>query len=350
MRPHAMLVVWLALVATMPIAGSAHHRPGRVCNIEAIFPGEEEFTVRQSSRQDRAGVLIVPVTLRLMLLQEGPSRSADTEDEHARTCVMCARKKLQEACVCGSMNLSDSCKVLCSNCRTLCARQLLEGALESPWFDIDQGNVNKIWHLANIQFDLQFVERCRYGIQDVREHKQITFLRTPRWDQPETRERDIRRLRLVNARFGRSGFRGMTLYAWPSLDGNESGHGLSLQSCFSDTGGVWLTAGAFAREPHETSGPDKSVVAHIVAHEIGHVLGLPHMCTDPKSTTLDMRPCDSADRWSLMADTVWNPTFFNYDRYRDRRALSAVEIGTAQRMVRRLLSPSTMEDWNARTH
>jgi hypothetical protein len=130
-----------------------------------------------------------------------------------------------------------------------------------------RGPVNELWLPAGIQFYLHRAERCAY-------------LRTAFPDLGDDRiprpfMDDLTAFRDVNDRYNARDVVGVDLYVWPRIDG-VSGFATASQTRgdFPGPGALWT---------HQLVVGSQDFV--VVAHELGHFLGLAHSCKAPGSTT-----------------------------------------------------------------
>lgn len=144
------------------------------------------------------------------------------------------------------------------------------------WFedlfgDAPQGAVNKTWLPANIQFYVYRAERCS-NVGTILPDLADNRIRRPTMD-------DLTAFRDVNDRYNARDVLGVDLYVWPRIDGASGFGAASLtRGQFPGPGAVWT---------HQLVVENKDFT--LVAHELGHFLGLEHFCKGPGSTTVDPR-------------------------------------------------------------
>ena len=129
------------------------------------------------------------------------------------------------------------------------------------------GDVNRLWLPARIQFHLHRAERCAYR------RGAVADLGDDRIPRPVMD--DLRLFRAVNDRYNARDVLGVDLYVWPRID-RVSGFSIASQTrgAFPGPGAVWT---------HQLVVGSKDFL--VVAHELGHFLGLTHSCKGPGSTT-----------------------------------------------------------------
>ena len=134
-----------------------------------------------------------------------------------------------------------------------------------------RGDVNRLWLPARIQFYLHRAERCAY--------RRSVFPDLGDDRVPRPVMDDLRLFRDVNDRYNARDVLGVDLYVWPRIDG-VSGFSVASQTRaeFPGPGAVWT---------HQLVVGSKDFL--VVAHELGHFLGLTHSCKGPGSTTADPR-------------------------------------------------------------
>lgn len=131
------------------------------------------------------------------------------------------------------------------------------------------GTVNQTWLPASIQFYVFRAERCSYmptAFPDLGGDR----IRRPTMD-------DLSTFRDVNDRYNARDVLGVDLYVWPRIDGISGFGAASLtRGQFPGPGAVWT---------HQLVVENRDFT--LVAHELGHFLGLEHFCKGPGSTTAD---------------------------------------------------------------
>jgi hypothetical protein len=144
------------------------------------------------------------------------------------------------------------------------------------WFeelfgDPPRGTVNQIWLPANVQFYVFRAERCSY-LRTAFPNLSGDRIRRPTMD-------DLSAFRDVNDRYNARDVSGVDLYVWPRIDGASGFGAASLtRGEFPGPGAVWT---------HQLVVENRDFT--LIAHELGHFLGLEHFCKGPGSTTADPR-------------------------------------------------------------
>lgn len=168
-----------------------------------------------------------------------------------------------------------------NNSQVLEVADLLPGLLAGEGSPLYQKSVNFIWKVADVAFSLAGHDTCPYTAKDIHaEDNEVP-------GECHPAEQDPALFRALQRKFGHAGFRGLQVYVWWNL---QAGGGCGLANRRpaphgrlggeSSPGAVFLEAialvGELADRPNEL----------LMAHEIGHFLGLLH--PDP--------PVDSASK------------------------------------------------------
>lgn len=152
--------------------------------------------------------------------------------------------------------------------------QWFEGLFRDP----AQGAVNQMWLAAGIQFYVYRAERCAY-LRTAFPNMGDDRIPRPTMD-------DLRAFRDVNDRYNARDVLGVDLYVWPRIDGISGFGAASLtRGEFPGPGAVWT---------HQLVVANTDFV--LVAHELGHFLGLEHSCKAPGSTTADPQKDPDKDK------------------------------------------------------
>lgn len=141
------------------------------------------------------------------------------------------------------------------------------------------GTVNAIWRQASVRLYLHGFERCDIRFEDfgLEENANAEV------DSPARSAEGKERFRRINQRYNTPGFRGVDLYVWPGIT-SEGGYGdrwLDAKERLR-AGAAWIDTDCVDNNPRDCD--------LLLAHEIGHFLGLCHSCTlgDP----IPRVPCD----------------------------------------------------------
>lgn len=141
---------------------------------------------------------------------------------------------------------------------------------EDLFADPPQGAVNQTWLPASIQFYVHRAERCQY---------RRTAPRNLSDRIPRPTMDDLSLFRDVNDRYNARDVLGVDLYVWPRIVGASGFAAAPLtRGEFPGPGAVWT---------HQLVVENRDFT--LVAHELGHFLGLEHFCKGLGSTTADPR-------------------------------------------------------------
>ena len=143
--------------------------------------------------------------------------------------------------------------------------------------DSSSGAVNAIWRQAKIRLSLHRAEACDY------DPAAFDVESGAREEIPSPMAGDFGRrvFNKINAAFNSTATPGVDLYLWTDIRAGLVGYGAShRRSAPPRTGGVWVDKGCV-----ETLG---ARCPALVAHEIGHFLGLCHSC---ENSITNSGPC-----------------------------------------------------------
>lgn len=149
-------------------------------------------------------------------------------------------------------------------------------------------SVNRIWAAAGVRLDVELVEHCRYPdrylSQETSSSGTELVLRMPdpaamRNDPPDQQHERIDRYLEINQRYGR--LRKLNLYVWDNLSERGWGYGESPRRnrIEVEERRLYPLATAWYRGEIDCDLPKPAMhCQNIFAHELGHAMGLKHVC------------------------------------------------------------------------
>jgi hypothetical protein len=197
-------------------------------------------------------------------------------------------------------------------------------------------SVNRIWAPAGIVFVLYRVEDCEYSLVDFAadQAEADRASRATEEVMPSPVDDCQARFRWINGAYNSSVVRGVDVYVWWKLD-RSSGYGaphLQAQMA-SGLGAVWIDGCAGVP------------CGHLLAHELGHFLGLCHTCASPLLSACRSGRCDDATL-TACSDPPTDGLLMRADNPRTDEAGSPLvrftvgEVRTARRYaLQRILTP-----------
>jgi Metallo-peptidase family M12B Reprolysin-like len=177
--------------------------------------------------------------------------------------------------------------------------------------------VNTIWRQAKIRLALHRAEECDYNPADfeiVSGDKELT-------PSPMAGSFGPRMFNAISRTFNAPDVPGLDLYLWMDIKAGLVGYGASHRASDHRIGAAWVDKGCVT-----TLGPRCPV---LVAHEIGHFLGLCHSC---ENTFTDSGTCTVClPEGTAAAPACGDPENFLMRAWFDGTGLTKCEIGQARR-------------------
>lgn len=151
-----------------------------------------------------------------------------------------------------------------------------EHVIEKLFGDASGNTVNAIWRQAKIRLSLHRAEECDYDPAD------FDIESAAREDTPSPMSGQFggRVFNKINTAFNSTATPGVDLYLWMDIRAGLVGYGASHRRAPKRVGAVWVDKGCVETLGARCSG--------LVAHEIGHFLGLCHSC---ESSITNSGPC-----------------------------------------------------------
>jgi len=145
-------------------------------------------------------------------------------------------------------------------------------------------SVNAIWASAGILFLLYRIEDCSYSLEDFAASTEDAERARGATEEivPSPVDDCQRRFRWISAAYNSSAVRGIDLYVWWKLDRSACYGAPHLPGLPSGLGAVWM------------DGCVAIACGHLLAHELGHFLGLCHTCPSTLVTICRFTRCDEA--------------------------------------------------------